>query len=49
MTNEVNDIPTLQQLHPGDRIYARGEIRSNGSIPGLEADAAHPRCPDQIG
>jgi hypothetical protein len=34
MTNETNDIPALQQLQPGDRIYARGEIRSDSSIPG---------------
>ena len=39
MTNETNDIPALQQLQPGDRIYARGEIRSDGSIPGVETDA----------
>jgi nitrogen fixation protein NifZ len=39
MTNEMNDTPTLRQLQPGDCIYARGEIRSDGSIPGMEADA----------
>jgi nitrogen fixation protein NifZ len=39
MTNETKDIPMLQQLQPGDRIYAHGEIRSDGSIPGLAADA----------
>lgn len=36
MTNETKDISTLQ---PGDRIYAQVEIRSDGSIPGLAADA----------
>jgi hypothetical protein len=35
MTNDVKDIATPQQLQPGDRIYARGEIRSDGSIPGV--------------
>jgi len=39
MTNETKDIPALRQLQPGDRIYARGEIRSDGSIPGVAADA----------
>ena len=39
MTNEMMDIPALQQLQPGDCIYARGEIRSDGSIPGVAADA----------
>ncbi|MGB7933132.1 MAG: nitrogen fixation protein NifZ [Gammaproteobacteria bacterium] len=39
MTNETNDVPALQQLQPGDCIYARGEIRSDGSIPGVEVDA----------
>jgi nitrogen fixation protein NifZ len=39
MTNETKDIPVLQQLQPGDLIYAHGEIRSDGSIPGVAADA----------
>jgi nitrogen fixation protein NifZ len=39
MTNNVDDIPALQQLQPDDRVYARGEIRSDGTIPGLAADA----------
>jgi nitrogen fixation protein NifZ len=39
MTNGTNDIPALRQLQPGDCIYARGEIRSDGSIPKVAVDA----------
>jgi nitrogen fixation protein NifZ len=39
MTKDREDIPPLRQLEPGDRVYARVEIRSDGSIPGLAADA----------
>lgn len=39
MTNETTDIRDLRQLQPGDCIYARGEIRSDGSLPGVAADA----------
>jgi hypothetical protein len=38
MTNEMTDIPALRQLQPGDCIYARGEIRRDGSIAGVAAD-----------
>jgi nitrogen fixation protein NifZ len=39
MTIDLNDIPALEQLEPGDRVYARAEIRSDGFIPGLAEDA----------
>jgi len=39
MTNETTDIPALRQLQPGDCIYARGEILSDGSIPDMATNA----------